>query len=295
VRSSSALKDFFQHTWENWKIRPQAVLLVGDGTLDPRNYLGLSNFDFLPVKLVETVLLETASDEWLVDFDGDSVGEMAVGRLPARSKQEVERMVWKIQDYERTDSTASETLLITARNEGFDFDEGTGRLLDQIPHGRLVQEIDLNRLSDEQGREELLNSWQRAPSVATYLGHGSVEVWTGQGLMDREAVEQLTASPAPLTLALTCLNGFFHDVYTEESLAEALLRKCDGGATAVWASSGLSDARSQVPAGEVFLRWVFEGATLGEAAREAKLSTTSETIRQTWILFGDPLLRLRQR
>jgi hypothetical protein len=44
---------------------------------------------------------------------------------------------------------------------------------------------------------------------------------------------------------MTCLNGLFHDVYTE-SLAEAMLKAQQGGAVAVWASSGLTGPEGQV-------------------------------------------------
>jgi hypothetical protein len=43
---------------------------------------------------------------------------------------------------------------------------------------------------------------------------------------------------------MDCLNGFFHDVYTE-SLAESLVLAKEGGAVAGWASSGLTEAEPQ--------------------------------------------------
>ena len=44
--------------------------------MDPRNYLGLGDFDLLPTKLVDTALLETASDDWFGDFNGDAVPDL---------------------------------------------------------------------------------------------------------------------------------------------------------------------------------------------------------------------------
>jgi len=48
---------------------------------------------------VDTQLM--ASDEWLADFDGDGLAEMAVGRLPVRTAVEASRMIDKLVDYER--------------------------------------------------------------------------------------------------------------------------------------------------------------------------------------------------
>ena len=72
------------------------LLLVGDGTYDPRNYLGFGANDLVPVKLVDTAVAETASDDWFADFDGDGLSEMAVGRLPAGTAAEASAMVAKI-------------------------------------------------------------------------------------------------------------------------------------------------------------------------------------------------------
>jgi hypothetical protein len=45
--------------------------------------------------------METASDDWLADFDGDGVAEMGVGRLPIRSALEAATVVAKIVAYDR--------------------------------------------------------------------------------------------------------------------------------------------------------------------------------------------------
>jgi hypothetical protein len=49
---------------------------------------------------VDTQLMETASDEWLADFDGDGLAEMALGRLPVRTAVEASRIIDKLVDYE---------------------------------------------------------------------------------------------------------------------------------------------------------------------------------------------------
>ncbi len=43
-------------------------MLGGDASLDPRNYLGLGDFDFVPTRIVETAAFKTASDDWFSDF-----------------------------------------------------------------------------------------------------------------------------------------------------------------------------------------------------------------------------------
>ncbi len=94
---------------------------------------------------------------------------------------------------------------------------------------------------------------------------------------------------------MDCLNGFFHDVYTE-SLAESLLLSKNGGAVAVWASSGLTEPEPQAEMDQNLVRILFAGpsVTLGDAIRNAKSKITDPDARRTYILFGDPMLRLRR-
>ena len=92
---------------------------------------------------------------------------------------------------------------------------------------------------------------------------------------------------------MTCFNGFFQDAQND-SLSEALL-KSQGGAVAVWASTTMTDPAGQNVIDQEFYRQLFgaQPATLGDAARAAKVTTTDADVRRTWTLFGDPAMRLR--
>jgi hypothetical protein len=98
----------------------------------------------------------------------------------------------------------------------------------------------------------------------------------------------------PFLVSMTCLNGFFQDPYSE-SLAETFMKAPMGGAVAVWTSSGLTNPGGQVPMNKELIRLLFngQGLTIGEAIMGAKQAATDRDVRRTWILFGDPTLRLR--
>jgi hypothetical protein len=98
----------------------------------------------------------------------------------------------------------------------------------------------------------------------------------------------------PFVIAMNCLNGFFHSIYDEESLAEALLRMPDGGAVAAWASSSLTTSATQQLVNRELFRLLFRDGTLtlGEAAARAKGVVTHSDVRRSWIFFGDPATRL---
>jgi len=64
---------------------------------------------------------------------------------------------------------------------------------------------------------------------------------------------------------------------------------------AVWTSSGLTNPGGQVPMNKELIQMLFngQGLTIGEAIMGAKRAAANSDIRRTWILFGDPTLRLR--
>jgi hypothetical protein len=97
----------------------------------------------------------------------------------------------------------------------------------------------------------------------------------------------------PFYVMMTCLNALFGDVYST-SLGEALLRVPNGGAVAVWASSGMSDPPPQNVANRELYRILAANPsiTIGELVARTKAGTVDHDVRTTWNLLGDPTLKL---
>ena len=117
-----AVRDFLSYAAAQWSPAPRFVLFVGNASLDPKNYLGFGDSDFVPTKLIDTQRMETASDDWFADRGGDGLPELAVGRLPVRTTQEAERVVAKILSYDQASGGGSGVLLVSGANDGFDFE-----------------------------------------------------------------------------------------------------------------------------------------------------------------------------
>ena len=181
-KSPQALKDFLLRARVNWQKPPRFVLLVGDASMDPRNYLGLGNFDLIPTKLIDTAYLETASDDWFVDFHGDGLAEMAVGRLPVRTVEEAQLMVSKIVGYEQSAGGMTEVMLVADMAGDGDFDfEGASTEVGALLGGNLtVRKIFRSQFTDDtQVHAELLRSLNGGELLVNYMGHGSEEGWRG--------------------------------------------------------------------------------------------------------------------
>jgi hypothetical protein len=294
AKSPKAIKDFLTFAKTKWRKSPRFVLLVGDASLDPRNYLGLGEFDLLPTKLIDTQYLETASDDWFVDFDNDGLPEMAIGRLPVRTVEEADTVISKIIGYERS-SKSNVALLVADMNDGFNFEGASEEVRALLPSSITVRKIFRGDFSsDAQAKQKLLRGINQGSLLVNFIGHGSVEMWRGDLLTSDDAEALMNGMRLPFLVSMTCLNGMFQDLYTE-SLAEALLKAKGGGAIAVWASSGLTEPDKQAVMNKELIRLLFgrERLTIGEATARAKKVVSDQDIRRTWILFGDPTTRLK--
>jgi hypothetical protein len=269
---------------------------VGDASFDARNYLGLGDFDFVPTRLVDTKYLTTASDDWYVDFGNNGLPQMAIGRLPVRTAEEAEAVVSKIVGYERSERRGwpGQVLMVADQNDGFDFEEASEEVGLMFPGEMTVWEIFRGQSDSATAKNALLSSIDEGQLLVNYIGHGSVENWRGDLLTSDDVSLMTNGNRLPVFILMTCLNGLFHDVYTE-SLGEALLKAGQGGAIAVWASSGMTEPEEQVVMNKELIRLLFNGAslTLGEAVKRAKRVIRDQDIRKTWILFGDPTTRLK--
>jgi hypothetical protein len=267
--------------------RPRYVLLAGDASFDARDYLGLGDFDFVPTKLVASDLILTASDTWFTDFD------TPIGRLPVRTPGEARGEVAKIVAYETSAAPPPKKIvLVSDADAALDFHMGAEALAADVPAGYEVVDVDAQSEGAAAAHEQLLSDFRDA-LVIDYIGHGSVDSWSNGRLLGPDDVAALpAASRPPIVVAMTCLNGYFHDVYAE-SLAETLLR-APNGAVAVWAASSLTSPEAQLPVNEVFLRALLApgDVRLGDAIAAAQRSAWAPDLRSTFLLFGDPAMRV---
>jgi hypothetical protein len=300
-KSPKAVKDFLTFAYTNWKRPPRFVLFAGDASLDPKNYLGYGDSDLVPTKLVDTEFNETASDDWFADFDNDRLAELAVGRLPVRSASETAVMVSKICSYENSKGS-QEALLVADTNDGYSFEDASHQLLAWLPQNLSVAEINRGHLDAVTAKQQLFEAINRGQKLVNYTGHGSVDLWRGNLLTSGDVANLRNAENLSVFVMMTCLNGYFQDAALD-SLAESLMKTETGGAVAVWASSGLTLPTEQAVMNREFYRLLFSPGTssllpsnkltIGEATQKAKLSVQDSDVRRTWILFGDPTMKLR--
>jgi hypothetical protein len=175
------------------------------------------------------------------------------------------------------------------------FESQSSQTANLLPAEVSIENINRSQVgSDDVMRGQIINALNQGPMIVNYYGHGSVTVWTGAGLLDSDLATNLTNAGRPsLYVMMTCLNGYASDAYID-SLGEAAL-KAQNGAVAVWASSGFTSPQPQFLMNSEFYRLLFgsQPIRLGDAARSAKAATNDQDVRRTWVLLGDPTMRIR--
>ncbi|HYL61358.1 MAG TPA: C25 family cysteine peptidase [Candidatus Methylomirabilis sp.] len=296
-RSPFAMRAFLQDAVTHWRVKPKYLLLVGDASLDPRNYLGLGDFDFVPTRMIETAAFKTASDDWFSDFQQSGFATIATGRIPARTAADAALVVSKIVNFEQSvasGSASQQALLVADQNIDADFSTATKVAAADLPSSLQPVEVFADGMDPTVVQQQLLADLNSGPLLVNYSGHGSVEQLSFADFLDDTSAATLTNSNQySVYFLMDCLNGFFQDVYST-SLAESLLLAPDGGAAAVWASSGFTIEPPQASMNQALLQILKSNPSLplGTAILGAKSGVTDNDVRRTWILFGDPAMVL---
>ena len=297
-RSPFAIRAFLQQAATQWQRKPKAVLLVGDASVDPRNYLGLGDFDFVPTRIIETAAFKTASDDWFSDFQQAGYATIPTGRLPVRTTDDVDLVVSKIVNYESGENGgnwSNQALLVADQNLDANFSAAVTAAAAALPSSLQSTQILTDGMDPSTARSQVLAALNSGALIVDFNGHGAEQQWSFSDLFDgNDAAALANGGHLPVYLLMDCLNGLFQDIYAQ-ALAKSLILAPNGGAVAVWASSGFTQ---QPPQASMELALLNElsahpNEMLGLMVLRAKSGTSDNDVRRTWILFGDPAMKLR--
>ena len=296
VPDPEAIHAFLTQAWNQWDMRPRFVVLAGAGSLDYRDALGQGT-NLIPPQVTLTTRGLFASDVMLGDVEGDDgVPEIAVGRLPVLSSQELLDVIDKISGWEATSPSDLRVGLLADNRDGAgNFSQSSDRVKPLVASAA-VDRVYLDELPLSLARQALLDSFNRGSSFINYFGHGGLDRLASEGLLTVSDVAQLPKMERPpLFAGLTCTIGRF-EVPGFTSLAEALVLAPQRGAISVWSPSGLSINDAALALDQAFVAALFEHETLGEAIlaamRDYSNSDWSMSMLEVYNLIGDPALGL---
>jgi hypothetical protein len=185
---------------------------------------------------------------------------------------------------------------VSDTNDTFNFEAASDELRTLVPGNLRVNEIKRGRIDPATAKQRLMEMLNRGQKIVNYTGHGSVDQWKGDLLTDEDATALENSGHLSVFVMMTCLNGYGQDPALD-ALAEALLKADKGGAVAVWASSGMTGPGAQAEMNRQLYRLIFSGddrpVMLGELIMRAKAQVSEPDVRRTWILLGDPTMKIR--
>lgn len=299
LRTPKAIRDFIAWAGTRWTPKARYVLLAGAGDFDFKGRLGFGG-NLLPPLVVSTEGGLLASDNALADFSGsDGVPDVAVGRIPARSADELTAWVGKVVAYESAAGDVEKVVLVADNVEdGVDFPGDAEGVANTLPAEITATRLYLTPPAFATTRDALLSEWSGSPSGVLFVGHGGFDRLAAEGLLTSADVPSLGGRAPTIVMGLSCFIGRF-DVPGSSSLGQRLVREPGRGAAAVWAGSGWSRPAEARRLGIDFGRIAFTNRTprLGDAVRAALASFAgkggSVDAARTYVLLGDPALLLR--
>jgi len=256
LASDRAVKAFIQHAYGSWASPPQYVLLMGEGSYDPKNLLGNSRPDFVPAHFTRTDDFgPVADDNFYACVSGtDLLPDIAAGRLAVSNVAQYAYWEAKRAFYEQqglVDQWRRDFMVVAGwpLNSGDDFYTPSDELARSLDPRFTVSKVYHGR---EGGTtQNIIDQFNEGSAAGVYYGHGGGQVWSHSTFFTNSDVPRLNNwGRWPFITAATCYCGAF-DVPDTTTIAQELLR-AQGGAIGVLASSG--------PSWGNVMEWTFTGA-----------------------------------
>jgi len=327
-----AIKDFLEHAHTSWqRPAPRFVLLAGDAswdfkntTVEDSNYADwtyrpgesrrfvknsstpyaegaeLNHRNLVPTSSFRTLEGHAASDTWFVCFDdGDELPDMAIGRIPVVSPEELDGVIDKTMAFAAAPPVGPwrRNLLFIA-NESVGFQRRSDAIAQTYSERGYVSEKIYPHPSEpanEAHTRRIIEQFDDGVYAVHFIGHGGRYIWrTGppdlaknHDLFTLDHLDKLAPNGRlPVVLSLTCYSAPF-DHPTADSIGEKLMRIPDKGAVAVFAASW-RNSPSPIMGEKLLAELTTPGVTIGEAVMRAKHEFRSQILVQTYNLLGDP-------
>ncbi|HMO52706.1 MAG TPA: C25 family cysteine peptidase [Kiritimatiellia bacterium] len=292
IRDGRAIPAFLGYAYRQWMTGPRYVALVGDGSLDYRNYTGAGD-SLIPSVPASTPFGVFASDDRLGDITGDGAMELVVGRIPVTTAQQLANYLAKLQAFESGGSWRDRVVIATDdRDGGGAYVEDGTALADRLA-GRQISRADIETLGVSGASQALRTALADGAELALYVGHGNLQRMAQEGLLTSADVQAMLNSDRPAVIgALGCLMGSF-GMPGSPSLGEQLIT-ASGGAAAVFGSSAMVNNRDGVAFGDAVLAAVYDQGVdrLGDAWATAKNLKAGKWVAGSYQLLGDPALAM---
>jgi hypothetical protein len=304
----AAIRDFLTYAHDNWQLAPEAVALIGRGHFDYLDHQGFG-FNLMPPLVELTSNAYVAADNLLGDINGDMIPEIAVGRIPVISPDELGLYIAKLRAHQLAvaDDPSNRVHLVAdvADPRTGNFPEDSEAIAINLPAGLNLKETFLYQTHTlEETQNRVLDSFNLGSALVNFTGHGGLSTFSGypHTILSRTDVETMSLvnpGQSPVVTALSCLISSYAWPGSQ-ALGEDLVIKDNGGAIAVIGPLSLSTNHQSVSMSQSLLPRLLDagsrsiGSAYIEGLREYVESGGNPELVVNYSLLGDPNISLNQ-
>ena len=240
-----SIRDFLKYAYDNWTRKPSYVCFLGDGGFDYKNHLGPGGNYIPPYEYSDPNINQVngyVTDDFFVQIEGnDPVPDIAHGRIPAKSLEESNAYLDKIDCYEdghynglwknKIVYVADDGWLGGGGDDGSQHTDQSEMLANTFTPNSYQQNkiylVAYPPVITPQGRRkpavnaDIIKYINDGCIAVNWVGHGAPDVWAHEYVLERDvAITQFTNScKYPFLTVASCDFGKF-DNPSEVSGAE---------------------------------------------------------------------------
>jgi hypothetical protein len=312
----TAIRDFLKFAFENWaEPAPTFAFFIGDGNYDFRNNQGNNVRNYVPPFENTSWMTDEHfiyfGNEGYLDTDTNFIPDMVIGRLNARSAQEVDDFLAKTIDYDlshdlgtwrhRIVIVADDNLKGNNVSETFHTSQAevlanrhTPAKFDPVKIYLIEYPMEAG-LEKPKAREAVVSAFNQGALIVNYIGHGSANLWADERIFRRiQDIPRLTnGKKMSLVFTASCSIGKY-DIPSVECMAEELIRGGTNGTISVISATRDVYAQQNARLNELLFDQLLvrDSAGIGESLYMAKLVNSNgnrtDDNDRLYMVFGDP-------
>ncbi len=246
ILSPYAIKDFLQDIYfTNDRALRHVLIALQGGKIGFYSIVWYGNIEnFIPSMKIQTIGWGAASsDYWYSCVEGDDFyGDFAIGRFPAKDKNELSVHVDKTLRMLNNDDEYwhNQMLMIAGYEETFK-DQSESLIEPMVQNSFFPFRLYIDVTSETGpffgGTPTLIEYLDKGQTYINFFGHGGGAVWGDRSILTLEALPFLTnTEKLPFITSMTCFTG---DVTNPNGLGRKMLALEEGGAVGWFGSSGV--------------------------------------------------------
>ncbi len=211
VLDAVAIRDFIKYSYDHWQEKPVYICFFGDGDFDYKNIL-VPDANWVPAfefsdPFINQVNGYTSDDFYVQIIGNDTQPDVAHGRIPARSLEDANNYLNKLDCYEDgsyNDYWKNKAVYVaddgrtSYGNDGSQHTDQCELLAEtftpQSFDKKKIYLVTYPAVITSQGRrkpdcnKDIAKYWNEGSLMLNYTGHGSPEVWAHEYVLEKDVI-----------------------------------------------------------------------------------------------------------